>query len=454
MQLDPRLLLIVPLALALVRGASPASDAVKRPSVQDPPVARVPQVPGGGAPYSLVLLTIDDVWAGELALYGGPVAMPYLERLAGVGVTFTRAYTNSVCATTRRSLNYGRWWLRGNGAECTAATLDTPPYSEVSLAEALPAHSAAYIGKWHLGRAPGAAWECSVLVRGYDFGLAIAPSNVAGGSSVHCSSRSYREWLEVTAGPTGCTTTVQTVYHPIVVRKAFTNNWRTAPKPAFANVNSNLAHAPFHRPSAALLPSGYPATDTPREKFEAMLRAWDTTLGQMLAGIDLATTLVVVIGDNGTPDPVSVADRAKNTTFERGIRVPLVMAGGPIVNPGRVSNELVHAVDVYATLVDAGGQSPALSPDGVTLMPILKQLPHGPVRDYVLCGSKWGSNDGDRCAVSRQGFKLRQLDFDADRIPDVEELYDLNSDPDEQVDILASSTEDDALRAWIDAVSP
>jgi arylsulfatase A-like enzyme len=452
MQLHWCPLLVV--ALALARGASPAPDEVMRPPAQDPRVARVPQVLGGGEPYSVVLLTIDDVWAGELALYGGPVAMPYLERLADVGVTFTRAYANSVCAATRRSLNYGRWWLRANGDECTAATVDTPPYSEVSLAEALPAHCAAYIGKWHLGRAQGAAWECSALVRGYEFALALAPSNVAGGSSVHCSSRTYREWLEVTAGPNGCSTTVQTAYHPIVVRKAFTQNWRTAPKPAFANINSNLAHAPFHRPSAALLPSGYPATDTAREKFEAMLRAWDTTLGQMLAGIDLATTLVVVVGDNGSPDPVSVPGRAKNTTFERGIRVPLVIAGGPTVNPGRVSDELVHAVDVYATLVDAGGQSPALSPDGVTLMPILHQLPHGPLREYVLCGSKWGSADGDRCAVSRAGFKLRQLDLDGDRIPDVEELYDLASDPDEQVDILASSTEDDALRAWIAAVSP
>lgn len=186
-----------------------------------------------------------------------------------------------------------------------------------------------------------------------------------------------------------------------------------------------------------------------------MLRALDTTLGQMLAGVDLTRTLVIVVGDNGTPDAVApVPDRAKNTTFERGIRVPLVIAGGPVNAPGRVVDDLVHVVDLHATAIEAGGGDPALSPDGVSLMPILTAVRHGPLRDYVLCGSKWGSRDGDRCAVSRGGFKLRQLDFDADSVPDREELYDLRSDPEELHDLIGRSREADALRAWIEAVSP
>jgi arylsulfatase A-like enzyme len=410
----------------------------------------------GGTPYDVLIFTLDDVAMADLELGGGPVQMPYLARLAARGVVFRNAYANAVCATTRRSLNYGRFWLRGNGGECETPTLDTPALTEVSLAEALPGHAGLYVGKWHLGAVPGRVpWECAPIARGYDAALALTPSNVAGGSSVNCSSIGYREWLAGQSNALGCASTIEARHHALVVRDVFRSAWRVAPRPLLANVNSNLAHAPFHRPPASLLPPGYPATGTERERYEAMLRALDTTLGQMLAGVDLTRTLVIVVGDNGTPDTVAPeSGRAKNTTFERGIRVPLVIAGGPVTMAGVEVDDLVHVVDLHATAIEAGGGDPALSPDGVSLIPILTGARHAPLRDFVLCGSKWGSGDGDRCAVSRGGFKLRQIDFDADRVPDREELYDLRSDPRELHDLIGLSREADALRAWIDSVSP
>ena len=406
--------------------------------------------------YDVVLFVLDDVAAADLALYGGAVATPHLAKLAQEGVLFTNAYANPVCATTRRSIQFGRWWLRGNGEACTTAVSpDTPRLEELTLAEALPAHTAAFFGKWHLGAVRGGtSWECAPLERGYEYWRAGLPANVLG--DFFCSgSIGYREWLRVEAGPEGCSSSVSSEYHPRAVLDAFLDLWPTMPWPRLACVNSNLAHAPFHRPPADMLPPGYPPTTSERERFEAMITALDENLGLMLAEIDLATTLVIVIGDNGTPDLVAPEpERAKNTTFERGIRVPLIIAGGPTRMLGRSERDLVHAVDLWSTIVEAGGGDPR-SPTSRSLLPVLRSKSHAPVHDAVLCGTLWSTRKGDRCVVTAGGLKLRQLDLDGDELADVEELYDLVGDPAERTNLIARKpAAAAALRLWLEAESP
>jgi len=421
-----------------------------------PLTAQTSKVQNGRVGYDIVLFVLDDVAAAALALYGGPVVTPHLAKLAEEGVLFTNAYANPVCATTRRAIQFGRWWLRGNGEACTSAVSpDTPRLEELTLAEALPAHTAAFIGKWHLGASrDGSSWECAPLGRGYEFWRAGLPSNVIG--DLFCTgSIGYRDWLRVEAGPEGCSASLSSDYHPRAVLDSFVELWPTMPRPRLACVNSNLAHAPFHRPPADMLPAGYPPTTSDRARFEAMITALDSNLGRMLAEIDLATTLVAVIGDNGTPDVVAPEpERAKNTTFERGIRVPLILAGGPTRMVGRREQDLVHAVDLWSTLVEAGGGDPR-SPTSRSLLPVLRSKVHSPVRDAVLCGTLWSTRRGDRCAISARGLKLRQLDFDGDEIVDLEELYDLGSDPLERTNLItAKPAAAAALRQWIEAESP
>lgn len=406
--------------------------------------------------YDVVLFVLDDVAAADLALYGGAVETPNLARLAEEGVLFTRAYANPVCATTRRSIQFGRWWLRGNGEACTTAVSpDTPLVEELSLAAALPHHTAGFFGKWHLGMVRGgAAWECAPLAQGYEFWRAGLPDNVLG--DFFCSgSIGYREWLRVEAGPAGCSSAVSEEYHPRVVLDSFLESWPAMPWPRLACVNPNLAHAPFHRPPADMLPPGYPPTTSERARFEAMITALDSNLGRMLSVIDLATTLVLVIGDNGTPDVVAPEpERAKNSTFERGIRVPLIVAGGPTRMPGRVAHDLVHAVDLWSTIVEAGGGDPR-SPDSRSLFPVLRSKSHPPVRAALLSGTQWNTRRGDRCGITNTGMKLRQLDFDADGVADQEELYDLVRDPFERTNLITlKPAAAAALRLWIEAVSP
>ena len=83
----------------------------------------------------------------------------------------------------------------------------------------------------------------------------------------------------------------------------------------------------------------------------------DTEIGRLLAGVDLATTLVIVLGDNGAPRPVTdgpwAQDHAKGSLYEGGVRVPMVVHG-PGVGHGR-SDALISVVDVHRTLVELVG---------------------------------------------------------------------------------------------------
>lgn len=399
-----------------------------------------------GAPRAqdVLLFVLDDVAAADLALYGGPVALPTLEALAQRGVVFDRAYANPTCAPSRRSLLTGHWWMTGNGASCVdVAEPNSPAASEWMLPEMLPGHRSALVGKWHLGASPlGRRWECAALDQGFERWLEGSAANVQS-----CAGQNYTSWMRVEL----CRARMSGEYEPLAVAEAARSFLGEAGGPKLTLVCPNLAHEPFHRPPEELLPAGYPPTSDSRARYEARLVALDGLLARMLTAVDLEQTLVLVVGDNGTPPDVAPdPSRAKATTFERGIRVPLIAAGGPVLAGGRRSQRLTHIVDLWATAIEWGQGDVALpgrAPYPIrarSLVPTLRGQP-GKGHEYVLAGNQWGVAGGDRCILTASGLKLRQLDLDGDRIPEYEELYDLGRDPGETRDLSA-----DPLRArWL-----
>lgn len=65
---------------------------------------------------------------------------------------------------------------------------------------------------------------------------------------------------------------------------------------------------------------------------------------------ELENTLIVVTSDNGMPFP-----RAKANVYEYGIHVPLAVRWGDGIQGGRVSDDLVNLIDLYATFLDLAG---------------------------------------------------------------------------------------------------
>ena len=117
-----------------------------------------------GAPNVLVVL-IDDMGFGQPSAFGGPIAMPVMERMASEGLRFNRFHTAAICSATRASLLTGRNPHKTNSGEIADIATGFPgntfvrPDSVTPVAQILRlnGYSTAQFGKSH--ETPG--WEAT-----------------------------------------------------------------------------------------------------------------------------------------------------------------------------------------------------------------------------------------------------------------------------------------------------
>ena len=108
------------------------------------------------APNILIVL-IDDVGPGQSSTFGGEIATPTMDRIAGGGITYNRFHTTAMCSPTRASLLTGRNHHRVGAGQIAELANDWDGYSGVQpkssamVAEVLKDygyHTGAW-GKWH-----------------------------------------------------------------------------------------------------------------------------------------------------------------------------------------------------------------------------------------------------------------------------------------------------------------
>jgi arylsulfatase A-like enzyme len=164
----------------------------------------------------------------------------------------------------------------------------------------------------------------------------------------------------------------------------------------------------------------------------------DTELGRLLAGVDRDNTVIIYLSDNGTRDNLNQEiypqGHAKGTLGEGGVHVPMIIAG-PGIPQGDVT-EMVHAADVFATIIElAGAEVPAdLEHDSVSLVPYLQDPDAGPQRELMLT-----ELFGDVVPETLAGRAARTTEFKLIRLFTGEErLYNLRLDPTEQHDLMLS----------------
>lgn len=380
-----------------------------------------------GAQNAVVILA-DDLGAVDLEVLSSNGWTPNLDLLAAQGVTFTRAFGAPVCSPAREQLLYGRWSRQGYG------TCPDPGPEGQSVAGFWKGPKA-LLGKWHL------SGFCGAHGVGFDW---------RAGS---CTSITYprpppfpgtwERW-------DGCSSSEDENYPPqVIVTEAI--DWLAEMEklkskgPWLLIIAGPLPHQPFHEPPSELLPVGYPPGGYPstppfakrRAQYEAMVVALDTLVGSVMEKVDLKETRVIFASDNGTPElAVPGGQKAKGTTFERGIRIPLVIAPRAEEAPA-VYSELVSLVDVFATLLGSG-------PDGLDLSGVVEGESQAPIREYVFAG--FGE---DVCARSAR-YKLR-------RFGTAEEFYDLELDPSETINLILEPTKQTLIgehRTWLDANLP
>ena len=418
------------------------------------------------AQRNILVLIADDYGMDSHSLYnttsGGATLPPTtnLNALLQSGVLFRNAYANATCSPTRAALLTGRYGFRTgvNTALASAATIGiyTNEYTLPEVLRANPAlgyHSSAF-GKWHLGSGNTGP----SVVGGW--------TNYAGGLGGALAS--YTNWNKVVNGsaPTANTNypTTDVVNDAVAwIQARGTNNW-------LAWVAFNAAHTPFHKPPTNLCPqyAGLPGTqihinNNPRLYYEASVQALDLEIGRLLNAVNRTNTDIIFLGDNGTPgqviQPPYTQLRAKGTLYEGGTRVPMIIAGPDIVSPNRTNDAVVHAVDLYATILELSGVNLAqalplgLTFDSRSLVPILHNQTFAPAEGAVLMqeSEAVGMNQLPGRAARRGDHKLIQF------TNSTEEFYNVATDPTEATNLLLSpltTTQQsalDALRASLSA---
>ncbi len=127
-----------------------------RDSVEDWAPFVAPAAPAG-AP-NVIYVVLDDVGFSAMSCYGGPIATPNIDKIAGDGVRYTQWHTTALCSPTRSCLLTGRNHTRNSMACITEGASGFPnasgtiPPENGMLPEILGelGWNTYMVGKWHL----------------------------------------------------------------------------------------------------------------------------------------------------------------------------------------------------------------------------------------------------------------------------------------------------------------
>lgn len=167
--------------------------------------------------------------------------------------------------------------------------------------------------------------------------------------------------------------------------------------------------------SSVILPSYLPDAEIVRSDlldYALEIEWFDKQAGRALDILEergmLENTLVIFTSDNGMPFP-----RAKAFSFDDGNHVPFaVMWKGKIVNPGRTVDDLISAVDLFPTFLEAAGIEVNI-PDiqGKSLLNIFQNGKSGKTDDsrrYIF----WGRERHGSARWSNLGYPQRAIRSD------------------------------------------
>jgi arylsulfatase A-like enzyme len=391
---------------------------------------------------NILLVIADDMGIDASPCYSvGKVKpnMPVIEEMCRSGVVFENVWSNPQCSPTRATILTGRYGFRtGVRAYISSWRRGNPGIrlNETSIHQLLDQrlssrYAHAVIGKWHLSDPTNGGPDNPKLMGvGHYSGL------------IKNGHDNYWKWPRTEDGETqfvdGYATTI------------FTNeaiDWiGEQDNPWFLWLAYTAPHPPIHLPPAGLhTHNDLPDTKAdiranPLPYYLAMLEALDSELGRLLLSLSpdqRENTIVIFVGDNGTPDEgvqsPYIKRRAKSTLFEGGIHVPLIVAGAGVTRQGKRETALINTTDLFATIADLAGTGVKKSGDSISFKHLLVDKP-GPKRSFIYAElhntlpEKW--NNG--WAIRDSRYKLIEFE-DSSRQSG---LFNLIEDPFENTNLL------------------
>lgn len=329
-------------------------------------------MPSTASSPHIVLIVSDNLGWGELGCYGGGALRgaptPRIDALAREGLLLQNFNVESDCVPTRSALMSGRHPIR------TGCLQSVPPGLpqgltrwEVTLPQLLSqaGYATAHFGKWHLGDVAGRFPSD----RGFDewYGIPRTTDESQFTSTVGFDP-SVVDLPYIMEGRAGEPSREVKVYDlearrgidaDLVERScAFMRRHVAAQRPFFLYLP--LVH--LHFPT---LPHPDFAGRTGHGDFADSMAEMDHRVGQIVdevARLGIAdNTLFIFCSDNGPEFRAPYRGTAGpwrgtyHTAMEGSLRVPFIARWPGRIQPGRVSNEIVHVTDLFTTLAAVGG---------------------------------------------------------------------------------------------------
>jgi arylsulfatase A-like enzyme len=360
---------------------------------------------------NILLIIADDQGVDASAQYSFSSDLPdtpTINLLAEQGITFDNTWATPACTTTRGTLITGQHGINSD-INYVPAVMDT---NTVTLQRYIKSFSegndyqTAVVGKWHLG---GVNPDLSHPT---ESGIDYYAGTIKG------TLTDYYDW-ELTEG--GVNTT-NNEYHTTKITSLaidWLNEQNQQDKPWFMWLAYVAPHSPFHLPPENLHNrdhlTGSDILSNTREYYLAAIEAMDSEIGRLLDSLpaeERDNTLIIYIGDNGTPASVidtSVYERthSKNSLFEGGIRVPMVVSGKGVTRQNVRESALLNTSDFYATISHFIGDSVTQLNDSYSFVELLSGSGNGS-REYNY--SEFESNDLTGWAVRNEDHKLIEYD--------------------------------------------
>lgn len=279
-------------------------------------------------PPNILLILADDCTYNDLPLYGGVNAKtPNIDKLAGEGLTFNRAYlSSSMCQPCRAEL-YSGLYPMGNGCAWNHSGCRPEIKGMPQILRKL-GYRVGLAGKTHIRPASVFPFE---KVEGFD------PNCVRNPTSDHDLGR-VRKFMERKTDEPFCLVIALTEPHVPWV----------------------MGDASQYPPKKLKLPPNIADTPRTREDFSkylAEITYMDGQVGEILDTLKSTGqddhTLVLFSSEQGSQFP-----GCKWTTWNTGLHTALVARWPGKVKAGERTNALVQYADILPTLLDLGGGDP------------------------------------------------------------------------------------------------
>ena len=420
-------------------------------------------------PKNIVFILSDDHRYDVMSFLGHPwVETPAMDAMARDGVYFQNAIvTTSLCSPSRASILTGQYMhhhgVVDNNVLARPGSIFFPQYLQTA------GYQTAYFGKWHMGGSsdaprPGFDRWVSFRGQGHYYPPQNRPKWTLNVDGRRVKQRGYItdeitdyaiDWLDQVTKqsrkPFFMYLSHKGVHGMFYPAKRHQDRYKGKPlpvPPTMADTPANYKNKPMwlknQRNSWHGVDFAYHQDTDIAEHYrlycEALLSV-DESIGrvrQWLLDHDLAdSTLVVYMGDNGFQwGEHGLID--KRTAYESSIRVPLLGVCPGVWKPGTVVTQVVANIDIAPTLLESAGLRTPKQMDGQSFLGLGSgQAQAADWRKQILYEYYWEysfPHTPTTFALRNDRYKFIQYHG----IWDLDELYDLQSDPNEQHNLIFS----------------